>query len=36
MKTIAVLYGYGSPEELILQKPDYIVSTCDELRNLLF
>ncbi len=35
MKTIAVSYGYGTYKELLLQNPDFIVSTCDELKLLL-
>jgi phosphoglycolate phosphatase len=35
MKTIAVLYGYGSRAELLSHNPDYLVRTCDELKILL-
>ncbi len=34
MKTIGVTYGFGSLEELILHKPDFIVHDCDEIKDL--
>jgi phosphoglycolate phosphatase len=34
MKTIGVTYGFGSLEELILHKPDFIVHDCDEINDL--
>ena len=35
LKTIAVLYGFGTKEELEASNPDYIVSSVKELHNLL-
>lgn len=34
MKTIGVTYGYGSLEELLLYKPDFIVHNCQEIKSL--
>lgn len=34
MKTIAVTYGYGSPEELLSHQPDFIVNNCKEIKAL--
>jgi phosphoglycolate phosphatase-like HAD superfamily hydrolase len=34
VKTIGVTYGYGSLEELITSKPDYIVNNFQELGSL--
>jgi phosphoglycolate phosphatase len=34
MKTIGVSYGFGSLEELILHKPDFIVHDCQEIKDL--
>jgi len=36
MKTIGVTYGFGSLEELILHKPDFIVHDCVEIKDLFF
>lgn len=35
MRSIAVTYGYGSFEEISIQKPDFIVSSCNELKSIL-
>jgi phosphoglycolate phosphatase len=34
MKSVGVTYGYGSPEELSLHEPDFIVNNCKELKLL--
>ena len=34
MKAIAVTYGYGSYEELLAYKPDYMVNNCREIEML--
>lgn len=34
MKTIGVTYGFGSLDELILHKPDFIVHDCQEIIDL--
>jgi phosphoglycolate phosphatase len=34
MKSIAVTYGYGSTEELLLHQPDLIVNNCKEIEAL--
>ncbi len=34
MKTIAVTYGYGSPEELLSCQPDFILHNCPEIEAL--
>lgn len=34
MKSIAVTYGFGSMEELLLHQPDFIVGDCNELRTI--
>jgi phosphoglycolate phosphatase len=36
MKSVGVTYGYGSFEEISLQKPDFIVNNCNELKQILF
>lgn len=35
LKSVGVLYGYGTYDELVQQQPDYIVNNCKELENLL-
>jgi phosphoglycolate phosphatase len=35
MRSIAVTYGYGSLEEISLQKPNFIVNSCNELELIL-
>jgi phosphoglycolate phosphatase len=34
LKTIGVTYGFGSLEELIIHKPDFIVNDCQEIGSL--
>ncbi len=36
MRSVAVTYGYGSPEEIALHKPDFIANSCTELKSILF
>jgi len=36
MRTIAVTYGFGSLEELILHQPDFLADNCQEIEALLF
>jgi phosphoglycolate phosphatase len=35
MKTIGVTYGYGSLDELLMYRPDFIVNSCKEIEALL-